>query len=125
MVTHSYCRSWQSVTSSVLQECWISAVLVRTLGIYYNSEMFHFKFMNRIRNSIPNLKVTSEAPSKNSSHNFCTPVFGRENWPTKCENYASIYGTSSCFLQVLYLLLYCYDLGYWSFHWYRNAVGTM
>jgi hypothetical protein len=33
MVTHSYCRSWQSVTSFVLQECGISVVLVRTLGI--------------------------------------------------------------------------------------------
>jgi hypothetical protein len=28
MVSHSYCRSWQSVTSSVLQDCGISAVLV-------------------------------------------------------------------------------------------------
>jgi hypothetical protein len=77
MVTHSYCRSWQSVTFFVLQECRISAVLVRTLGLCYNAEMFHFKFINRIPNSEPNLKVTSKTtPSKNSSHNFHTPVFG-------------------------------------------------
>jgi hypothetical protein len=75
MVTHSYCRSWQSVTSFVLQECGISAVLVRTLGLCCNTEVFHFKFVNRIPNSRPNLKVASKTmPSKNSSHNFCTPV---------------------------------------------------
>jgi hypothetical protein len=60
MVTHSYCRSWQSVTSFIIQECGISAVLIRTLGLYYNAETFHFKFMNRIPNSGPNLKVTSK-----------------------------------------------------------------
>jgi hypothetical protein len=76
MVTHSYCRIWQSVTSFVLQECGISAVLFRTLVLYYNAEMFHFKVMNRIPNCGPNLKVTSKTtPSKNSSHNFCTPFF--------------------------------------------------
>jgi hypothetical protein len=75
-VADSYCRNWQSVTSFVLQECGISAVLVRTLGLYYNAQTFHFKFMNRISNSRPNLKVTSKTrPSKNSSHNFCTPIF--------------------------------------------------
>jgi hypothetical protein len=86
MVTHSYCRSWQSVTSFVPQECGISAVLVRTLGLYYNTETFHFTFMNRIPNSGPNLKVTSKkTASKNSSHNFRIPIFWRENQP-KCAN---------------------------------------
>jgi hypothetical protein len=76
MVTHSYCRSWQPVTSFVLQECGISAVLVRALVLYYKAETFHFKFMSRIPNSGPNLKVTSKTmPSKNSSHNFRAPVF--------------------------------------------------
>jgi hypothetical protein len=76
MVTHSYCRSWQSVTSFALQECGISAVLVRTLGVYYNAETFHFKFMNVISNSRPNLKVTAKTmPSINSSHNFRRLVF--------------------------------------------------
>jgi hypothetical protein len=75
MVTDSYCRSHRSVTSFVLQECGISAVLVRTLGLYYNAETLHFKFMNRIPNSGPNLKVTSKiSPSMNSSHNFHTPI---------------------------------------------------
>jgi hypothetical protein len=79
MVTHPYCRSWQSVTSFVLQECGISAVLVRTLGLYHNAETFHFKFMNRIPNSGPNLKVTCKiTPSKNSSHNFHTHIFYKE-----------------------------------------------
>jgi hypothetical protein len=93
MVTHSYCRSCQSVTSFVFKKCGISAVLSRTLGLYYNAETFHFKFMNRIPNSGPNLKVTYKTtPSKSSSHNFRTPVFWRENWPKKCEHYASKYG---------------------------------
>jgi hypothetical protein len=53
----------------------ISAVLVRTLGQYYNAETFHFKFMSRITNSEPNLKVASKTtPSKNYSHNFHTPI---------------------------------------------------
>jgi hypothetical protein len=74
METHSYCISWQSVTSFDLQECGISAVIVRILGLYYNAEMFHFKFMNRIPNSGPKLKLTSKTmPYKNSSHNFHTP----------------------------------------------------
>jgi hypothetical protein len=35
--------------------------------------------MNRIPNSGPKLKVTSKImPSKNSSHNFCTPLFDKE-----------------------------------------------
>jgi hypothetical protein len=70
MLCDSDGTSWQSVTSFVLQECGISAVLVRTLGLYYNAETFHFKFMNMIPNSGPNLRVTSKTPSKNSSHNF-------------------------------------------------------
>jgi hypothetical protein len=73
MVTHSYCISWQSTTSFDLQECGISAVIVRILGLYYNAETFHFKFMNRIPNSGPNLKVTSKTMPYNSSHNFHTP----------------------------------------------------
>jgi hypothetical protein len=93
MVTHSYCRSWQPVTSFVLQECGISAVLIRTLGLYYNAETFHFKFMNRIPNSGSKLKVTSKTtPSKNSAHIFRTLVFG-EKIDQNCENYASKYGS--------------------------------
>jgi hypothetical protein len=76
MITHSYCRSWQSVTSFVLQECGISAGLIRTLSLYYNAETFHFKFMNRIPNSGLNVKVTSERTlSKNSLCNLRTPIF--------------------------------------------------
>jgi hypothetical protein len=90
MVTHSNCRSWQTVTSFVLQECGISGVLIRTLGLYYNAETFHFKFMNRIPNYRPNLNATTKTmPSKNSSHNFRNPIFWQENWPKTCENYAS------------------------------------
>jgi hypothetical protein len=40
MVTHSYCGRWQAVTSFVLQEYGILAVLIRTLGLYYNAETF-------------------------------------------------------------------------------------
>jgi hypothetical protein len=60
MVTHSNCRSWQSITSSVLQVSGISAVLVRSLGLYYKVDMFHFKFMNRI----PNPDLTWKSPLK-------------------------------------------------------------
>jgi hypothetical protein len=38
-----------------------SAVLFRTLGLYYNTEMLHFRFMNRIPILRPNLKVTSKS----------------------------------------------------------------
>jgi hypothetical protein len=100
MVTHSYYRNWQSVTSFVLQECGISAVLVRTLGLYYSAETFHLKFMSRITTSGPNLKVTSKTtPPKNSSHNFRTRLW-QENWPKWCENYASKYG-------MLWFALFC------------------
>jgi hypothetical protein len=68
MVTHSYCRNWQSVT-------------FRNVGFQlFSSVCFHFKFMNRITNSGPNLKVASKRmPSKNSSHNFCTSAFGQKS----------------------------------------------
>jgi hypothetical protein len=67
MVTYSHCRNWQSVTSFVLQEGGISAVLVRMLGLYYDAETFHFMFMNRTPISEPNLNVTFKTtPSKKS-----------------------------------------------------------
>jgi hypothetical protein len=87
MVTHSYCRNWQSVTSFVLQECGISAVLVKILGLYYNAKTFHFKFTYIIPNSGRNLKVTSKTmSSKNSLHNFRTRLWARK-LDKKCENY--------------------------------------
>jgi hypothetical protein len=76
MVTHSYYKSGQYVTSFILQECGISAVLTRTLSLHYIAEKFQFKFMNGIPKSGPNLKVTSKTTtSENSSHNFHIPVF--------------------------------------------------
>jgi hypothetical protein len=56
-----YIMAWQTihiVTSFDIQECGISAVLVKMLGLYHNAETFHFKFMNRIPNSRPKQKVT-------------------------------------------------------------------
>jgi hypothetical protein len=115
MVTHSYFRNWQSVTSFALQECGISAVLVRTLGLYYNTETFHFKLMNRIPNSGPNLKVTSKTtPSKKSSLNFRTPIFDKK-MAKKCENYTSKYGKythTSCLL-ILCSCSWCQHLSVW------------
>jgi len=75
MLTHSYCRNCQAVTSSVLQRCGISSVLVTMLCLHYNTEMFHFKSKNRIPNSGPTMKLASKTMlSKNSLHNFRTPV---------------------------------------------------
>jgi hypothetical protein len=76
--------------NTTVQQKGSSAVLIRSLGLYYNAETFHFKFVQRIPLSGPNLKVTSKAtPSKNSLHNFHAPFFESEDWPKKCENYAS------------------------------------
>jgi hypothetical protein len=79
-----------------------SAVLVRTLGLHYNAKTFHLKFINRIPISRPILKVTSKTtPSKNSLHNFRTPLFMRK-LAKKCENYASKYGNSHFFVNITF-----------------------
>jgi hypothetical protein len=80
MVTHSYCGNCKCVTSFVLQECGISAIIIRTLGLYYNAETFHFKFMNRIPNSGPNLKVASKKKRLPKIYrSFHTPLFTRKS----------------------------------------------
>jgi hypothetical protein len=62
--------------NTTVQKKGSSAALVRMSSPYYNAKMFHFKFMNRLPISGHNLKVTYKTRlSKNSSHNFCTPVF--------------------------------------------------
>jgi hypothetical protein len=91
MVTHSYCRNWQSVTSFILQECGISAVHIRTLGQYYNAEKFQFKFMNRIHNSGPNLKATSKTRFPKIPRIIFAP-FLYEKIGQKVQNYVSKYG---------------------------------
>jgi hypothetical protein len=95
MITHSYCRSWQSVTSFVLQECGISCSRqnVRPMLQWQNVSFLVYE-QDTYRNSEPNLKVTSKTtPFKNSSDNFHTPNFLTIKLAKKCENYASKYGT--------------------------------
>jgi hypothetical protein len=52
-----------------------SAVLIKMSGLYYNYETFHFKSINRVPISGPNLKVTSiTMPSKISRIIFSCPM---------------------------------------------------
>jgi hypothetical protein len=65
--------------NATVQQERLSAVLVRTSGLYYNAEIFNLKFMNRIPISRPNLKVSSiTTQSKKTSNNFHTPFLMRK-----------------------------------------------
>jgi hypothetical protein len=76
-----------------------SSTVLGTLSLYYNAETFHFKYMNMIPISGPNLEVTPKTtPSKNSLHKFCTPFLMRK-LAKRCEKYAS-----KCHIQRNYYL---------------------
>jgi hypothetical protein len=89
--------------NNAVQQKGRSAVLNRTLGLYYNAKTFLFKFMNTIPVSGPNVIVTSKTtPSKNSSHIFTPHLFG-EKIGKKCAKIMRVNTVHQIAMQVEYL----------------------